>query len=1322
MTDEATKAAALLGKTQILASLLAGVNDFNPEYNDFSIHKSKLSNIFELAGIEENNLKVGSLVKTLHESAHKALLELCSPDKPEDKTYKELIDMLEIQFTKTKVVFLERKNFYKAEKKSDESVAEWHGRIKKLAVDCKFGDQLDSILVDKFVTGFSGKIFERLCEEKLDGIKLAKVLEIALKSEVKLENSSAQLKKIHQKQPHFKKQTSSNQAKSNEQFKCYRCNYTNHNAKDCKFKNSRCNTCGKVGHLEKACRSKNEDRQPKEKSYEKSADSKVVSKLEALVIRQISIGDAKEPLMVEVLVNGKLMRMEIDSGAAVSVINEATYTDKFNNYNLDLENVEIYTYSGQKVGILGSFNPIIEYEGKSNNIKIFVVKGRNSSILGRDFLKEFNFEIKMINKIDKDPGSFMPRLEEFLKKYDNLFNDDQGEYKFKRISLELKDKNVKPIFVKPRPIPFAYKESVEKELLKMESKGIIKRVDNSKWGTPIVPVPKADGSVRICGDFRSTINPHLENFNHPLPRAEDIFEKVGDGPFLGKIDLKSAFYQFVLDEKSQEMCSLSTPFGIFRMIRLPPGVKPASQDVQCEMEKTFMGIEGVAVFQDDIFFSAPTWNQFQKILELVFERVEKAGLKLRRDKCEFLVNELHCLGHIISSKGLSKDRESVKVFETMKEPEFLEEVQALSGLVNYYGKFVKGLAEIMKPIYTLLKGHQNVAHGRKKIKIDWNDECREAFAKLKLELAKDISLAKYNGKDQLILTTDASFYSISGVLETVHNGIKRPVKCVSRSLGDAEIKYSAIDKEALAIVFSLKKLDQFLLGRTFTLRTDQKALVRIFGPSKGTPILANQRIQRWAMYLQGFQYEIEYVNTKQNIADSFSRMKYSEYEDTSIENEKIFLNRLGEIDLPLSLEDIKEETANDAVLSKLMEALSNEAMENLTESQFQPYVRRVSEIAVVQGIVLWNDRVVIPSTMRNLILKQLHITHLGTSKMKSIARSYFWWPGLDKEIEEITKSCSACKENSNSPEKAPLIPWKITKNVWSRIHLDYAGPKWGFYFLIIVDSRSKWLEVFKTKTITAEFTIEKTRETLARHGLCDICVSDNGSQFTSKEFRDFLNANGVIQRLTPPGYPKTNGQAENSVRTVKNALFRALQETNATANNVEQALQAFLLDYRNTSHSSTGKSPAEALFNRKLKTRFDLIHPLKAGKELEITEKEKGSKENQISNYKGNRNIVFDIGQSVKVKDYSDPNKFKWINATVNEVLGRQMVMVKLENGRLIKRHVDQIIPFKKPLISPTIVTTNFVSPSVDQSASQGPSGYGLRDRSQIQRPARYGN
>ena len=674
------------------------------------------------------------------------------------------------------------------------------------------------------------------------------------------------------------------------------------------------------------------------------------------------------------------------------------------------------------------------------------------------------------------------------------------------------------------------------------------------------------------------------------------------------------------------------------------------------MENLLQGISGVCVYIDDILVTGATEGEHLSNLAQVLERLESAGMRLKREKCKFMLPSVSYLGHVISAEGLHTEEAKVKSIVEAPEPRNVGELRSFLGMVNYYGKFLPDLATTLTPLYQLLRKH---AHWR------WRQKQRNAFNKVKDLLHSGRVLTHFDDRLPLVLACDASPYGLGAVLShMMPDGDEKPVGFASRTLTNAESNYSHLDKEALAIIFGVKKFHQYLHGRHFSIKTDHKPLTHIFNETRATPSMASGRIQRWALTLGGYDYSIQYREGKNMAnADALSRLSLKTSSEQEAPRPPELVHLVEFLDsTPLSCTQVRVWTDHDPTLSRVRKWVQEGwPAQVCTDEQFQPYVRRKDELSTEGGCVLWENRVVLPSRGRKRALGLLHESHLGIVRMKSLARGYMWWPGMDKEIESSVKQCPTCQSTRKMPPTAPLHPWARPSKPWSRVHVDYAGPFEGKMFLLIVDAYSKWLEVHATTSSTSTITIELLRKSFASLGLPEVVVSDNGTTFTSQEFADFMKNNGIRHVRSPPYHPSSNGLAERAVQTLKEGLRKV------RSGSLETRLSKFLLNYRITPHSSIGSSPAELMWGRTLRSKLDLLRPDVDQKAQRATDRQKSSHDVHSSQRQ------FAVNETVYARNYgSGP---QWLPGRIVSLQGHVMYCVRLLDNREIVRHVDQLRP-----------------------------------------------
>ncbi|XP_015114936.1 uncharacterized protein K02A2.6-like [Diachasma alloeum] len=426
-------------------------------------------------------------------------------------------------------------------------------------------------------------------------------------------------------------------------------------------------------------------------------------------------------------------------------------------------------------------------------------------------------------------------------------------------------------------------------------------------------------------------------------------------------------------------------------------------------------------------------------------------------------------------------------------------------------------------------------------------------------------------------------------------------------------------------------------------------------------------------------------------ADYLSRAFESSVEELG-ENEKNDYGYLNFVEEEIVLFDsdlVKSESEKDSVIKKVISFVLG-GWPRVKEEGLEVFECRKLELHVERGCLLWGHRVVVPTSLRAMVLKELHASHMGIVKMKALARSYVWWPNIDHDIELVPKSCLLCLENGNKPPRNPLTVWKWPEGPQFRIQADFAGPINGKMFIIIVDAYSKWIDVREMANITSESTIEIFEDYFAVWGIPVVLVTDNGTSFTSKEFEDFVKYYGVEHIRTPPYHPASNGAAENIVKTFKNKL-KVLMKSGKSA---KKALRIFLMSYRATPHCTTGFTPAELQMGRKMRIKLDFLRPNLRHRVVKQQVK-------QQFYAPGTHQRSFEIGQRVMAANHSGDN---FVLATVEEQLSPVVYLVKTMDNRLWKRHVDQlkgcaVFPDHKVTTIPNEVVSEVISPSTSNNS-----------------------
>ena len=530
--------------------------------------------------------------------------------------------------------------------------------------------------------------------------------------------------------------------------------------------------------------------------------------------------------------------------------------------HLSPSQVSLCSYFGEPIPVLGSVDVNVTYKTQHHKVPLIVVKGSGLTLLGCNWLQVFNLdwqEILVLQSTELNP------VQPILQKYLNVFQEGLGTLTGFKAKI-IVDPAAPSKYCKTRTVPYFLRDKIETELNRLVTEGTLEPVETAEWAAPIVAVLKPDKTnVCICGDFKQTINPVSTLDKYPTPKVEDLFSTLAGGKIFSKIDLSQAYQQLPLADKSKQYVVINAQKGLFCYTYLPFGVSSAPGIFQRVMENVLQGIPNVIVYLDDILLSSPTESDHLQLLDQVLDRLDKAGLRARKEKYQFFVPSVSYLGHKIDGEGLHPLLDKVQAIQEAPSLTNVQELKVYLGLLTYYTRFLPNMSTVLSPLYRLLQ---------KDVKWQWTADENQAFSASKDLLTSSSLLVHFDPKLKLILTCDASAYGIGAVLaHKYHDGSERPIGYASHSLSKAEKNYSQIEKEGLACVFGVNKFHSYLLGHSFELITDHKPLITLFHQHKPTSCQASACIHRWSLQLAAYEYTITFCSTKlHGNADALSRL------------------------------------------------------------------------------------------------------------------------------------------------------------------------------------------------------------------------------------------------------------------------------------------------------------------------------------------------------------------------------------------------------------------------------------------------------------------
>ena len=873
------------------------------------------------------------------------------------------------------------------------------------------------------------------------------------------------------------------------------------------------------------------------------------------------------------------------------------------------------------------------------------------------------------------PGD-VNKLNQLLLTWEKVFS--KNDYDLGRTSLVKHQINLtdeKPIKQRHRKIPPSMYEEVRSHLKQMLDSGVI-RESHSPYASPLVLVRKKDNTLRICIDLR-LVNLRTIRDAYYMPRMEESMDSLVDSVYFSCLDLKSGFWQVEVEESHKERTAFTVgPLGLYECNTMPFGLTNGCATFQRLMERVIGDLQPsqCLIYIDDILVFSKDVSSHLDRLQSVFERLAKAGLKLKPQKSQFFKRRVRYLGHYVSQQGIEVDNDKVSALLNWPVPKTVKQLRRLLGFCSFYRRFVPGFSKVVKPLTDLLAEPPNQKKKSKASKLNakrknkyrpigwvWKAEQQDAFDRIiqLLTSAPILGFADYSLP--FLLHTDASIEGLGAVLYQIQGGAQRVIAYASRGLKPAERNYPAHKLEFLALKWAVtEKFREYLYGHHFEVRTDNNPLTYVLTSAK-----LDGAGHRWLAELTNYDFGISYRSGKRNIdADALSRLPGDHAENTE-DVEEVHIEDVRAVCQAMLLQtpliqaycfsqevltsldsaptsgpsvDLAAKQASERGIAKVIDLVRRKKAPTPADfrsanTETRKLLKERKSLRVVDGI-LYRVRqlekkeifqVVLPFSCRQEVLKALHddMGHLGRKRTLDLLRDRFFWPGMAKAVDDKVRTCDRClrRKGGAIPDRAPLV--NITSSEPMQVVcIDYLSlePSQGYSsILVITDHFSKYSQAIPTRNQTAKTTARVLMENFILHyGVPARLHSDKGRSFENLVIKELCILLGMEKSATTSYHPQSNGQCERWNKTLLNMLG-TLQEDRKKSwkDHVAQLVHA----YNCTRHETTGYSPFELLFGRTPRLPIDVQYG------LHLSEQNVPSYDQYVENLRKSLNAAFKLAE-----------------------------------------------------------------------------------------------
>ncbi|KAJ8576508.1 hypothetical protein ON010_g2704 [Phytophthora cinnamomi] len=772
-------------------------------------------------------------------------------------------------------------------------------------------------------------------------------------------------------------------------------------------------------------------------------------------------------------------------------------------------------------------------------------------------LEHFASEVGSASPLDLLPYHLDEALQhcylKVLEQFADLYSGCLGRIRLNDYVLPLRADDT-PEHARPYSVPHSQVDAARRETQRLIELDVIEQIYGAEASAPAFFMMKHGGSLRLSVDFHQ-LNKFLRRSPYNVPKIREILLRLGNAKCVSTLDANTGYLARRLARQSRPTTAFCLPFGKFQFKRLPMGISTAPDEYQACMERILGDLPFAIIYLDDIISFSENAEVHLDHLRIVFDRLRQYDVTLIARKCNILRDHVDYLGFTLTANGIQPQMKKVDVIQQIAEPRNKKELRCFLGMIVYYRDMVHNKSAMTARLKRLTATN---------IIFTWTPEDGAAFREIKSALARNVWLAFPDYNRPFHVFADSSGRQVGGV---ILQG-KRIIACFSRSMTDAQRKYSTKEWELLSLVEIFKEYRTIPLGFPVIVHTNHKNLL--------FPRENSLRGRRWKLLLEEYRLQVEYVPGHQNVgANAFSRLRYdfvkqiAEEELFAVEEEKIA------IDGAVMKKHQRQDTTCMYIISRL------EKNQAGADYSLRPAF----------GVVLLHrrKRVVVPESLRHSLVELFHdyLLHPGAVRPCQ-SMSTFWWPGMQVEVAKYANACVECKKAKLHGGKQqhghlPPTPASNTDRPFDVVYTDWLGPFAGdFYYLTVIEQQFRWLEVIiqrgKTSSTTA---ISFECVWLCRYPCRKFVVHDQGPEFTGDAFQLLLASLVIKDKPITAKNPQANAICERVHLEIMNIL-RVRPDLN---DQLEVALDYAAYAIRAIYHSALRASPAQLMFGEDMITR-----------------------------------------------------------------------------------------------------------------------------------------